>query len=339
MNKLISLSFLILFFTKSIAQTDSSATQEIDFDSFGDVDTKEVKNYCTQKVTNLSPTKLISIGYESTGGFHAYTTDKSLGEHVNSAGGLRFSINAPVISKSSAILNLGLNYWNTQFNYKSATPKYEYSRFQTLNSLGLNATLFKPLSTKNFFILQASADFNDNNKWLPSIKADRLTVSGTAIYGWKKSDYFMWGLGISRTYRAGQLLHIPVILYNKTFNNKTGIEAVFPAKLNFRYNFSVNSLIMLGYEIEGNAYAIGQNLLSSKFPDNDFVRRGELRPRITFEKQLKNFIWLSAQVGVRQNWRFNTHTTINPQSDNEPLASYKMGSPVYFNLSLNLVSP
>lgn len=339
MIKLLNLSFLLFFITKTIAQTDSTATQDIDFDSFGDVDTKEVKNYCTQKVVNLSPTKLISIGYEVTGGFHAYTTDYNKGEHLNSTGGLRFAVNAPVISKSSAILNLGLNYWNTQFNYKNANPKNEYTRFQTLNSMGLNATLFKPLNTKNFIIVQASTDFNDNNKWFPSIKSDRLTISGTAIYGWKKSDNFMWGLGLTRTYRAGQLLHIPVILYNKTFNNKTGIEAIFPAKLNFRYNFSVNSLLMLGYEIEGNAYSIGNNVLSSRFPDIDYIRRGELKPRITFEKQLKNFLWMSAQVGVRNNWRFNTHKTINPTGDNEPIASYKMGTPVYFNISLNLVSP
>ena len=35
------------------------------------------------------------------------------------------------------------------------------------------------------------------------------------------------------------------------------------------------------------------------------LRRSEIRPRITFEKAITDFIWVSAQVGYRLNYNFN----------------------------------
>ena len=54
-----------------------------------------------------------------------------------------------------------------------------------------------------------------------------LTYSGTGIYGWKRNDNLQWGLGVSRTYRAGQLLHIPVVFYNRTFSPQWGVRGHF----------------------------------------------------------------------------------------------------------------
>jgi hypothetical protein len=34
----------------------------------------------------------------------------------------------------------------------------------------------------------------------------------------------MIGTGLARTYRAGQLMHLPVLFWNKTFNDKWGME-------------------------------------------------------------------------------------------------------------------
>ena len=325
-------------------QTDTTkAAEDINFEEFGDADNKAVKTFCTQKVSYLSPTKLISIGYEGQLPFHwesvgthglpqAITNAQT---HVNNFGGFRLGVNAPAISRSNFILNLGLTYWNTRVAL--ANPERSanmFSNVQALNSAGLNATVFKPFNNTHFLIVQANADLNGNYRNFNAISSKGLTFSGTAIYGWKKNDNFMWGLGLTRTYRAGQLLHIPVVLYNRTFNQKWGVEAIFPAKVNVRRNFSPTSYILLGYEIEGNAYYLG-NANGSEL----HLRRGELKPRITFEKQLSGFVWVSAQAGLRYNWRFNGFNTQNPTKDQVPLFDNKLGNPLYFNISINLVSP
>lgn len=345
MKKILISAFYCLMPLLSFCQIDSTRSKidEIDFDSFGDADNKKVKTFCTQKVNYLSPTKLISIGYEMQFPFHLTSTSvgtsvaalNTTGTHVNSFGGLRIGLNTPLISKSSFILNLGLTFWNTQVSVQNPERSVFFHRINSMNSTGLNLTAFKPLNDKQFLIFQVNADLNGNYGNLDGQFSKAMTYSGTAIYGWKKNDNFMWGLGVTRTYRAGQLLHIPVIFYNRTFNTKWGIETTFPAKLNVRRNFSPTSYLMLGYEIEGNTFYLGQINASDVY-----LRRGELKPRITFETKLTGFVWLSAQAGLRYNWRFDAYNTLNPAKvDSSPSISNTLGNPLYFNVSLNFVSP
>lgn len=344
MKIILILAFYCLIPLPSFAQTDTTKTKsdEIDFDSFGDADDKKVKTFCTQKVNYLSPTKLISIGYETQLPFHLTTTSvndvtktiNTTHTHVNSFGGLRVGLNTPIISKSNFILNLGLTFWNTQVSVQNPERSVFFQRINSMNSTGLNLTAFKPLNDKQFLIFQVNADLSGNYGNLDGQLSKAMTYSGTAIYGWKKNDNFMWGLGVTRTYRAGQLLHIPVILYNRTFNPTWGIETTFPAKLNVRRNFSPTSYLMLGYEIEGNAFYLGQINASDVF-----LRRGELKPRITFETKLTGFVWLSAQAGLRYNWRFDAYNTQNPTVNENRVFSNTLGNPLYFNVSLNFVSP
>lgn len=325
----------------AFAQTDTTktSTEEINFDDFGDADNKDIRTFCTQKVSYLSPTKLISIGYEAQLPFFLTSENvskKTTGiSKINSFGGLRLGFNAPAISRSNFILNLGVTFWNTSVRIRvpeNATP-FSGIKAWALNSTGINATVFKPFNNKNFMIIQASADLNGNYRNFGDLNAKGMTYSGTAIYGWKKNDNFMWGVGVSRTYRAGQLLHIPVILLNRTFNQKWGIETILPAKFNVRRNFSPSSYLLLGYEIEGNTFFVantGQDV---------YLRRGEMKPRITFEKKLAGFVWLSAQAGWRYNWRFDGFSTQNPVKNEKPLIVNSLGNPLYFNVSINLVSP
>jgi Domain of unknown function (DUF6268) len=340
MKKILFLAFYCLAPCLSFSQTDTtrSKSEEIDFDSFGDADDKKVKIYCTQKVNYLSPTKLISVGYEAQLDYHLTTsignTSNSTDTHVNSFGGLRVGLNTPLISKSNFILNLGLTFWNTQVTMKNPERSVFFQRINSMNSTGLNLTAFKPLNDKQFLILQANTDVNGNYGNLDGQISKATTYSGTAIYGWKKNDNFMWGIGLTRTYRAGQLLHIPVILYNRTFNPKWGIESTFPAKLNVRRNFSPTSYLMMGYEIEGNTFYLGQVNTTDVY-----LRRGELKPRITFETKLTGFVWLSAQAGLRYNWRFDAYKTQNPMANESAVFSNMLGNPLYFNISLNFVSP
>ncbi len=328
----------------SFTQTDTTRTksEDIDFDSFGDADDKKVKTFCTQKVNYLSPTKLISIGYERQLDFHLTSTSanatnntiNTTDTHVNTFAGLRVGLNTPIISKSNFILNLGLTFWNTQVSVQNPERSAFFQRINSMSSTGLNLTAFKPLNDKQFLIFQANVDASGNYGNLDGQLSKALTYSGTAIYGWKKNDNFMWGLGVTRTYRAGQLLHIPVILYNRTFNPTWGIETTFPAKLNVRRNFSPTSYLMLGYEIEGNTFYLGQINTSDVY-----LRRGEMKPRITFETKLTGFVWLSAQAGLRYNWRFDAYNTQNPISNEKASFSNTLGNPLYFNVSLNFVSP
>lgn len=336
----------------ALAQTAPDSAAVENFDAFGDASAGGTA-YNTQKVLYLTPAKLITVAYEAQLGYHLSsvgplpvatpaTLPAPAETHIDAARGIRLAFNAPVISRNNFLLNLGLTYWNT--GLRLANPErspYFGQLADGLRTTGFNATVFKPFDSKHFLLLQANADASGNYRKPGDVSGKNLTFSGTAVFGWKLNDNLQWGLGLSRTYRAGQLLYIPVLLYNRTFSPQWGCEVVFPARAELRRNFGTTALLKLGYELEGNTYYLGQ-----VGTDDVYLRRGELKPRLTFERRLTGFVWIGAQAGFRYNYRNDAFRDQNPTGKKESLLGSepslyqnKLTNPLYFNLSLNLVSP
>lgn len=351
--------FLILISPPVFSQvTDSTQNEEEDYSQYGSAD--ESVKYCTQKVRFLSPTKLISVGYEWQAPFDMEFTykagsgDRTLEKQsVTYFGGARGQFNAPVISNNRFILNLGANYYESAFTIKKQfDPGFQDGTVQAirnsltmgLRTVGLNVTAFKPLDDKHFLILSAMGDFSGNYGWGSLDTAiPKPTYTFAALYGWKKSETFMWAIGATQTWRGGERLYVPLLLFNKTFNDKWGLEMLLPARAHLRYNFSPQSLLLGGFEIEGNSYRITKNDLSFTNPagqplDNLELRRSELKFRLMYEQKITGFIWLSVQAGWRMNYKFNFSEERGSERGKFVFES-KLGNPVYAGISLNLVSP
>jgi hypothetical protein len=205
-----------------------------------------------------------------------------------------------------------------------------------MTSAGINTTIFKPLDEKRFLIIQGSLDANGVFQRISDVTSQAYTFSGALIYGWKKSEKNMIGTGIARTYRAGQMIHLPVLFWNKTFNDHWGMELLLPARGHLRYNFSTSNILQLGFELEGNQFLM--DLPNSK-NGTVFIQRSELKPRIMWDKKISGFFWLSAQAGLRYNWRFDVMDSYNARNKNQLYFSSQLGNPLYFNISINFVSP
>lgn len=332
--------FLLTFSIGAFAQEDT--TEVVDYSKFGDAE--GVKRYCTQKVLNQLPQRIISVGYEYQGGFDmpgvkmAPLLPAFEDLKVEQVSAIRAQANIPVISTNRIIWQIGISYWSSKYAIQnSGNNSFASSLNNTsMTTAGINTTIFKPLNEKNFLIAQASSDMNGVFEDLSDINNKAFTVSGTLIYGWKRSEKNMIGTGISRTYRAGQLLHIPVLLWNKTFNDRWGMELLLPARGHVRYNFSPSNILQMGFELEGNQFWMNQ----PGTPNNAlFVQRGEMKPRIIWDKKISGFFWLSAQAGLRYNWRFDVMNEYDAKKDSQLYFSSRLGNPFYFNISINFVSP
>lgn len=343
MLRITKLAIALLLIQGSYAQvTDTTGEEMIDYSQFGDA--SGVKRYATQKVMNQTPNRIISIGYEQQGAFSmpGVKAGPMLPAFqnflVNKLSGLRAQVNVPVVSNTKIIWQLGANYAGAMYRF-SQNPTNDFVRKLNENGLhtaGVNTTVFKPLNEKNFLIVQASADVNAGFSSLDEISSRSVTYSGALVYGWKYSDKNMFGIGVTRSYRAGQPMIFPVVLWNKTFNDQWGMELLLPARGHLRYNFSTSNILQLGYELEGNQYSIR----TSNSPSGQlFIQRGELKPRISWDKKLTGFIWFNAQAGWRYNWRFDVMSEYNARKDDQLYFRSKLGNPAYFSISLNFVSP
>ncbi|MFN3315377.1 MAG: hypothetical protein ACK40K_01090, partial [Raineya sp.] len=159
--KKIFLSILLVFCSMSLALAqDTTNVDELppleNFDDYGD--SQETKRFCTQKVRNLTPTKLYSIGYEVQGPFSMSSkvgedyrnnpnlTDSPDGVKTQVMHGLQLGVNYPIISKSSIIVSLTAQYAESRFVVED--PK-GYSLYRNINDQGLRTggigtTIFKP---------------------------------------------------------------------------------------------------------------------------------------------------------------------------------------------------
>lgn len=325
---------------KSIAQDDT--TEVFDISKYGDA--VGVKRFCTQKVTNQTPQRIVSIGFEKHGSFQMPDIPVSSmlpafqSFRVNSLNAYKAQVNIPAISTNKLILQLGANYWGSKFQFVDAGSNLFTNKLNNklLSSLGINSTVFKPLNEKNFLIFQASADMNGLFNESDKLNRKGLTLSATAIYGWKTSENNMIGTGIARTYRAGQLIYVPVLFWNRTFNDRWGMELLLPARGHLRYNFSTSSILQAGFELEGNQFWMN---LSNSPTGNVYIQRGEFKPRIMWDKKISGFIWFNAQAGIRYNWRFDVMNKYDAKKESLRYFTSNLGNPLYFNISINLVSP
>ena len=335
------LMFLMVLLNNAVMSQEDS-TEVFDYSKFGDAE--GVKRFCTQKVLNQSAQRIVSIGYEYNGSFSmpdvrlSYMLPASQNFTVNKVSAVRAQVNIPVISTNKFIWQLGANYWGSKYAVENpGTNLFAKSLHEgTMTSAGINSTFFKPLNEKNFLIIQGSADANGIFKSMGDVNGKSITFSATAIYGWKTSEKNMIGTGLARTYRAGQVIHLPVLFWNKTFNDKWGMELLLPARGFLRYNVSTTNMFQAGFELEGNQFWM--NLPNSK-NGSVFIQRGEMKPRIMWDKKVSGFIWLNAQVGLRYNWRFDVMNEYDARKETLRYFTSNLGNPFYFNISLNLVSP
>lgn len=351
-----------------VAQTDSTATEEEDYSVYENAtfSGSQNKTYCSPKIFDISPARFISIAWDhqlpydmklSQVGFYPVdTTSLSNYEtgNVSSTSGIRLFANIPIISSNKFLWQLGINYWDVNYAFsKIQTPVSNDSsvihqiKKNGLTTTGIHTTLFKPLNEKYFILAQFSADMNGNYTFASFPALKYLKYSGAIILGKRPNDRKQWGIGLSRTYRAGEPNIVPVILYNWTApNRKWGTEILFPARAHLRKNFSARSLIVAGYELEGQSYRInGVPILP--MDKNLDLRRGELRFRMEFQRQIWGFIWGTIQAGYRYDYSFNADYTGKDGSDffrgftgsQKYAMMNQLSGAAYFNIGIHLVSP
>ncbi len=249
-----------------LSLTALAQDEDFNFGDFAAADDTEIKNYCNNKVLNLSPSKLISLSFDQLWGYDFDTEqgdafvgpDFSRQSKLKSNVSWRLETNYPIISKSSLLVNAYLNYWESQYNF--ANRAFEDDLSATLGNTALRTTnagliVFKPLNEKRFLIIQGEAAMNGNYDFGDiSPETSKMKYSGALLYGWKFNDNTNFAVGVTRTYRGGRVLHIPIVMYNKTWNEKWGLEMLLPARGAVRRNFSTKSILMFGYELEGQSY-------------------------------------------------------------------------------------
>ena len=352
----------------SVAQAQVTGQEEEDDTDYGAVelvDGGKTKTYANSRIVGTAPQRFVSVGWDVQGpydmtfspiGSYPEATEFAANQlatgRAQYTGGFRLNANIPVISRNNLVWQMGATYWDTRYNITDIAGDSTASGKDVLNALnqnglrtgGINTTIYKPLGEYSFVLVQASVDMSgDYGLGLQN----EVRTSVAALWGKRPNDRKQWAVGLSRTYRVGAMNYIPVFLYNWTApNRKWGIEALLPARGAVRYNIDRKSLIMAGFELEGQSYRLnGLSMLRSD-PGSLEIRRGELRPRLEYMRQLTGYFWLGVQAGYRLNYSFDADVLPGSKeffrgfTGTQPFAMLNsLGSAPYAQITINFVSP
>lgn len=267
---------------------------------------------CNPIILGSMPKKALSVQYEYQSKFDNDSkylafpgSDAKIS--TNSVSNFRIGFNKNVRVKPNGYISVDVGYATTSFNNvvnnnANKNPMPFIFNDVLFHSVAASTTIFKPLNDKHFLISNIGLEVNGNTESVKNLGARNLFASALLMYGTKKNYNEMWAFGISRSYRLGRVIHVPAILWSKNFNKKWGMEMLLPSKLIFRYAPNKKTIYNAGVELEGNQFAVSNNVKSI---NNSFFQRGEIRPKLGLETNLTKNLRFIANAGVRINGRFD----------------------------------
>ena len=315
-------------------------------------DLRDPKQFATPSVVGQGPSKGLIVRYErmpnfgvaSTGevlGVPNYTTDATKNARLTIKGYI------PALNHPHLKIIVGLNYDREEFQFQS--PPVAYELLQNLENKGLKSTgvqlaVIRPVDGVHWYLARVKAELAGDYTSSELQTNDYLRMSAEAFYGWKRTPRFSWGVGFQYGYTFGRLSFYPAIIYNRTFNDKWGVESLFPARISLRRNASPRSIFYTGYSVDGLSYLVHlrtplvrQNQFD-KVPLNPLeLRETEVKFRLRWERELLSFLWLGAEGGYRYNYAFDAFDRTN--ADRERIIRTKLGGIPYFSLELFAVPP
>jgi hypothetical protein len=269
----------------------------------------KIKALCNPIVIGNIPKKALSFNAEiqsnSSNKYKFSTLPTTIGTTtISLVNNIRIGYYKPIVMKPKIFVTLEAGYWFSKFNIDNTNNFFKEVDNTTFHSTTVATTIFKPLNTKNFLLLNASIEANGNAASFKKFGAKNLVAGGAIIYGWKKGVTTMTGVGLLRAYRLGRVVYTPAILWNKNFNKRWGVEMLLPARGFVRYTLKKpTNFLLLGFDLEGTQYAYSGNAISTL--NNSFFQRGEIKPRLGIDMQTSKNTRFTANVGCRINGRMD----------------------------------
>ena len=317
----------------------------------GAADLADKQQFANPSVLGMGPSKGIILHYERTTPFSVAASSQVSGvsDYTTDArrnGRLIFKGYIPAWNRPHLKVIVGLNYDREEFKFREQPTTYglfDNIENKGLKSTGVQLAVIRPVDAVHWYLARVKTELSgDYNSGADIGDINYLRASAEAFYGWKRSPRFSWGVGFQYGYTFGRLSLYPAIIYNRTFNDRWGVEALFPARVSVRYNASERSLFYAGYSVDGSNYIVALRQALPLGPGKQPLRSLELREtevkfRLRWERELLSFLWLGAEAGYRYNYAFDAFDHTN--ADRERIIRTKLGNAPYVSLEIFAVPP
>ena len=256
--------------------------------------------------------------------FGIYNADHRIYQHivykVNSLSRLRLRLKIPVIIRPKTKFLIGADHFREQYQLNFIQPAFAQQLNlidgTTLKSSRATAYLLQSIGERNYLGLQARFAFNGDYNGVVDTDAYYRQIRISAIWGIKKREDLEWGIGLFYNNNFTREIVLPFLLYNRTYNERWGLEAAFPVSILMRYNFTPRSLLLFGPEFSSAAYALRgtQGLPEEEY----FFRHTELNFGAKYEREIAPWVWANIHGGLQINFDSEYQKATNSSELFEP---------------------
>ncbi len=255
---------------------------------------------------------------------------------------LNVKVKIPLLNKPGFKLLLGYDHQPETYAFGNSQLLSKQSSLfsnidtRTLNSNGFGIYFLKPIDDRTYVGGRLKMRLNGDYTGWVNFDQRYAAYNATFLYGVKKSNDFEWGVGAAFSHNFRRTLALPFIMYNRNFSDKWGLEAVFPAQIQGRYNVDNKTILLFGYEFNSNSYSVDMPGETLEEPYSVYhFNHSEVQTGISLERRVVPWVWLNAKVGYQ--WNFNTRL----EATQPEQTSYELrpGNAPYLKLGFFLSPP
>ncbi len=298
--------------------------------------------FCKSGVENSAPGRGLVIEYFLHPRYNLQTSFLQDGtksnNDVDNKKFIETKLKLPIINTDPFKLLVGFAHTYEKYDFDRIDPEDNYL-FQAIDDVPLRRTrasliFFNSLNHKNYLAIRLGASYNGNYSGFVDFERRYAVYRASAIYGFKKNPNKEIAIGLTYNNSFNRTLVLPFVVWNRTYNEKWGIESILPLKVDMRRNFKNNSLLLVGYEYWSSAYSMDIVPNGQDFAEDFHFRSSAMHFSADYQKRLiSDWTW----IGVKAGWAWNfdsrfTRTTDDIQFDAFPSNSF------YISLSF-FVSP
>lgn len=314
----------------------------------------EAQRYAVPSVVGMGPSKGVVAHLEGLANFNIKSdlrdrepNDKTENTVVKNRRAF-IKAYAPLLNRPRVKVILGINYDREEFQFENPDRSVFYRDLEDkgLKTIGAQLAVIRPVDEVHWYLARVKGELNGDYTSSELSVTDYLKMSGEFIYGWKRSPYLAWGIGAQLGYTFGRQSLYPVILYNRTFNPRWGVESLFPARVTLRRNVNSKTLLFGGYTVDGLNYNI-----KLREPLGELrtliIRQTEAKFRLRAEREIYDFLWFGLEGGYRYNYSFNAFDEDSNRrnlfgiggSSRDKTVVNSLGGAPYVSVELFLVPP
>lgn len=259
-------------------------------------------HFCKPGVSKQSPGKGLLASYMTYPNFELTPPNTENESEVSHNERLNFKLKIPCININGMKFLVGFQYMRERYNFSEIEPA-NYPLFDRLNTVSLKtarAALYfsKSLDETKYISFRVGTTYSGDYDKFVKIEKRYAIYRAVGLLGIKKSEDLEYGFGLLYTQSFRRTIALPFGFYNRTFNDKWGIEFAIPVRLLGRYNIKDGSMILFGAEYVSRSYSI-----DVPQPESEVFhfRRSAIEFSASWQQRFTNWTWMEFKLGYALN--------------------------------------